>query len=646
MKEIITSCTCDCPDTCSILARVEGDRVVSLRGNPDFEYTRGFLCRKSRGFLKRVFSKDRILHPLRRTDSGWERVSWDDAASLVAGKMEEARVELGPLSVFYYKDAGSISALKQVNEALFNLRGGGTFASGSLCGGAGIAGQTADLGYRTSHDPKDLLNSSLIVIWGRNPAWTNVHLVPILKQARERGARIVLVDPLRTATAELVDTYISPVPGTDAYLALGVARCLLEEGLVDRGFLEHHTEGSAGFLALTQEHSLKNISEVTGLTINEIREFALLYGRHRPAAIIGGWGLQRRRNGANTYRFLDALGALTGNIGIRGGGVSHGMDETRWFDKRVNQRASFRGRREIPRPRTGRGLLEAVDPPVKVAVVSGANPVNQCPDVDTVRGAFERTEFVVVIDMFMTDTARLADVVLPATHFLQERDVVASYWHNYVMPVNAAQPRLGEEKTDLEVFALIAEKLGIGDMLANDPDRYLRQMLAPLACEGITLERILEGPVRPSSAVDVPYEDRTFSTASGKFEFVRTVSELPELAADAYPYHLITPHPRGRNHSQLWGELEAQRPSVRVADEVARGLGVKQGETVTVETLRGRLECEAVIDSSLRADTVVIYEGWWDQLGGSANRLTSDVLSDMGESATYYDVRCRVLKSG
>ncbi|MFH1311674.1 MAG: molybdopterin-dependent oxidoreductase [Candidatus Eisenbacteria bacterium] len=643
MKEVITSCTCDCPDTCSIIAKISGDRVKGIRGNPDFKLTGGSLCLKSAGFLKRVFSPERILHPLLKQGSVWKRVSWDHAADVVAGKIEQALGRFGPLSLFYYKDGGSLAALKSVNERLFNLLGGATFATGSLCGGAGIAGQTLDFGLRTAHDPSDLLNSGQILIWGRNPAWTNVHLVPILKEAKRRGIRLVLIDPVRTATADLVDEHVGLVPGTDMWLAAGMAKVLERFGLIDGDFVGRCTNGSAGFLAAVERLDLDACSEVTGVTTHKIAELASRYALTRPAAILGGWGIQRRRNGARTYRMLDALGALTGNIGVRGGGVNHGMDEMRWFDKRVRlvERAGIS--RAIPRPETGKGLIEAADPPIEVAVVSGANPLNQCPNTNLVRKAFAGIDFVVVLDMFMTDTAQAADMVLPTTHFLQERDIVGSYWHNFVMPVNVAQPRLGEEKTDLEIFSLIAGRLGLGQEFGGDPDPYLDSLISPLKREGLTLNTIMEGPVRPAGAVDVPFSDGKFPTESSRFEFVREIAR-PEMGEpDDYAYHLISPHPKERSHSQLADGFSHRLPAVHISSETAETNGLRDGDNVGVETPQGRLDCVAVISDAVRPDTVVIYEGWWERLGGSVNRLTSDRVSDKGLSATYNDLKCRLI---
>jgi anaerobic selenocysteine-containing dehydrogenase len=643
-RSVLTSCTCDCPDTCSIIAKVSDDRVTAIGGNPEFEVTKGFLCRKSHTFLRRLFSPDRVLYPLRRDGAGWKRVTWAEAADLVATRMEAALRQHGPLSLFYFQEAGSIAALKLVNQRFFNLLGGGTFSSGSLCGGAGIAAQTTDFGVRTSHDPFDLANSRTIIIWGRNPAWTNVHMLPILRQARQGGAMVVLIDPVKTATAKLVDVHLAPRPGTDAFLALGLAKAVLErQGFSDEA-VRAYTSGFDGFLALADRFELPAICDVTGISIKQVRDLAWIYSHVLPAAIVGGWGVQRRRNGANIYRMIDALAALSGNIGLRGGGVSHGMDETRWFSKAPCLRDAAEARREIPKAQTGRGLLAADNPPVKVAVVSGGNPLNQCPNTELVRKAFESVDFKVVIDMFMTDTAQAADLVLPATHFLQEEDVVGSYWHNYVMPVNVAQARLGEEKTDLEIFALLAQRLGIGSRFPCDPAYFLDQLVAPLRAQGVYPGRIKAGPVRPPSAVDVPFKGKKFATRSGKFEFVTSIAPVGRPEAAEYPYSLVSPHPGDSIHSQL-GELKARIPEAHLSHHAAGVIGAADGDEVLVETPQGSLVCIARIADAVGPHVVRIYEGSWASLGGSVNRLTSDDLSDQGLCATYNDVYCRVRKA-
>ncbi|HEC83269.1 MAG TPA: hypothetical protein ENI46_02135, partial [Firmicutes bacterium] len=469
-----------------------------------------------------------------------------------------------------------------------------------------------------------------------------VHLIPILRRARKNGCFCVLIDPVATATSRLVDWHISLAPGSDLLLAIGMARILIDEGAYDRDFIKRHTVNFERFRQLISGYTLEDVSEKTGVNLSDLRELARRYGNLKPGAILGGWGLQRRRTGAQVYRLLDAIAALSGNIGVAGGGVSHGVDEMRWFDLSVGLADRAQHRREIPKPRVWRGILECGDPPIRLLFVTGANPVSQCPNASLAQKAMARVDFKVVVDMFMTDTASLADLVLPATHFLQETDLVGSYWHNYIMPVNQAQPPIGEEKTDFEIFALLARKLGLARDFPDDPLTALEMLIEPLKREGYNLRDLREHPVRPRSAVDVPFRDRKFWTSSGRFEFITDINMPPSKVCPEYPYHLLTPHPHDRTHSQTRGIPARAYPEALVSNVIARTHGIESGSLVRVTTANGELTCTARIDSSLRDDVVVIPEGSWEMSGGAVNRLTSDDLSDEGECATYNDAACNV----
>lgn len=641
MARLVTSCTQDCPDTCSIIIDKEGDRIRAIRGNPDFEITRGFLCRKARNFLPRLFSKKRILEPLTREGDSWRQTSWQKAIDRIASKLDASIRKYGVLGVYYFHDSGSISVLKEVNERFFNLLGGATFASGSLCGGAGIAGQTMDFGKRTSHDPLDLLNARTIIIWGRNPAWTNVHMLPILKEARRSGAYCVLVDPIRTATAKFVDWHISIPPNSDCYLIIGLIKILFEENLIDRDFVANHIVNFENFTRAIQGFDLQWISQKIGLELYEIRKLAILYSENKPSAIVGGWGLQRKRFGAQIYRLLDALAAVTGNIGKPGGGVSHGFDEMRWFDTSIKLSPKA-VRREIPKPMTATGILNSSDPPIKVGFVAGANPVCQCPNSNGVKKAFSSFELLVVIDIFMTDTAAIADIVLPCTHFLQESDLVGSYWHNYVMPVNIAQNRLGNEKTDLEIFSMLARTFGFGKEFPDDPDFFLDQMIAPLKKYGVTLSTLREGPYRVPDVSNVPFADRKFETVSGKFELIEELKPIENRLSSEFPYYLLTPHPHDRTHSQMASPPERGFPTVYISDRLASSLNIANGSRVLVTTPYGELICRSSVCRGQRDDIVVLHEGVWEISGGSVNRLTSEEMSDHGKCASFNDVPCNI----
>ncbi|MHB0868726.1 MAG: molybdopterin-containing oxidoreductase family protein [Chloroflexota bacterium] len=642
-KVVVTTCTRDCPDGCSMLATVRDGRLVALRGNPDHPVTQGFLCRRSRDYIRRVYSPNRILHPMKRVDGSWERISWDEALDLAAGRIAEYRSRYGNLSIMHYQDNGSMAALKMLNSRFFNLLGGVTLASGTLCGGAGIAAQTMDFGYRTAHEPVDLPNSRLVLIWGRNPVATNVHLVPFLKQARAQGATLVLIDPVRTRTAELCDLHYQPLPGSDGYLAAAIGRILLEENLVDWEFVRDHSEGFDSYRAALEPLSLEWLSDQCGIPLEEIRKLAHMYGSTKPASIWAGWGVQRREFGAEIYRLLDAIAALTGNIGVPGGGVSHGMEEREYWDRDLKAPEAARFHRGIPKATLGEGMLAAQDPPIKMVVVTGANPANQAPHSLRVREAFQRTEFLVVIDGFMTDTADLAHLFLPTTSPFEEEDLVGSYGHQWLGPVNPAIEPPSEARTDLQIFQALAERLGIQGMEGTATE-WLRRLAAPLLPLGITLETLQQGPVRHPTQPTVPFESRVFPTPSGRFHFTSEVPPNPAANRNG-SFVLISSHPETSVHSQILPEDQGKPLQLRMNPRDAERLGLAEGDPVAMKAMGGRVEGVLALEATLGQGVLHCDQGGWIKFGVGVNRVTPGVLSRQGLCAGFYEAIVDVEKS-
>jgi len=329
MQRVRTTCTLDCPDTCSIIAEVEDGRVVRLKGDPDHPITAGFLCGKvATGYLDRYNSPDRLLHPLRRVgprgDGRWERIGWDEALDLVASQIRAAVDRYGSLAVLDYGRAGSHGVLKLLNRRFFNLLGGATTTCGSLCVGAIQAAQTADFGGREPHDWPDLEHSRAVLVWGRDPAKSHIHLLPFLKRARAGGAPLILIEPFLTQTATFVDLHLRPRPGGDGYLAIGIAKRLFARGLVDQAYMAARVANLEDYRALLDGYTMDQVSRLSGVPIGEIEQAAEIYGTRRPAAILVGYGVNNYRRGPQAYRLIDALAAITGNVGRPGGGVSHG----------------------------------------------------------------------------------------------------------------------------------------------------------------------------------------------------------------------------------------------------------------------------------------------------------------------------------
>ncbi|MEX2221468.1 MAG: molybdopterin-dependent oxidoreductase [Candidatus Rokuibacteriota bacterium] len=644
-QTIYTSCTLDCPDGCGIIAHVKDGRVVKLEGHPDHEFTQGYLCGKTYRFPERVYSPERQLHPLKRDngrpDGAWVRIGWDEALDLIADKIRGYVADPGPLSIMHYQRTGSWGATKLLSRRFWNLLGGVTSTSGSLCSGAARAGQALDFGVRAGHDPSDMLRSRLVLLWGRNPMATNLHTVPILKEVRKRGGRVILIDPVRSESANFCDQHVQPRVATDAELAMAMAKVILEEGLEDRAFIEQHAHGFAEYRALLDARPLAELAAACELTEHAIRALAREYATTRPASVLLGWGLNKYRHSAEIFRCVDALGALGGHIGVPGGGVSHGYNTQRHFDKTVEAADRARHHRAIPEPLLGRGLEDAQQPPVRMMFVNSGNPVNQSPNSNRVAQALGRLEFLVVVDQVLTDTTDYAHVFLPTTTFLEEEDMLVSWGHNIIGGVNRVIEPVGEARSDLWIFQQLADRLGIGPEMAGAPRDWLSRIFTPLERHGVTVEQVMQGPVRCPVAPMVPFADHVYPTKSGRFEFITTLRHEPRVVPD-YPLTLVT------NYSKKWllsQILEKEHPSiasVRIGPETAAGYGIENGERAIIRSPVGRLEVLVLVDARIGRGMVIMPVGTWIKRGGGANVLTEDIMSNFGQMAAYGETRVRL----
>lgn len=643
-KQIYTSCTLDCPDGCGMVATVEDGRVIKLEGHQKHEFTRGYLCGKTYHFPERLYSDERQLYPLIRENGlqsrQWRRATWDEALGTIAENIRTRIASDGPLSIMHYQRTGSWGATKMLSRRFWNLLGGVTTTSGSLCSGAARAGQALDFGVRNGHDPMDMLNSNLVLLWGRNPIVTNLHTVPILKEVRARGGKVMLIDPVRSESAGVCDQHIQPLVATDAQLAMAMAKIILEESLEDRDFIEKHASGFAEYLELLGKHSVAELCKTCELPEQTVRELARGYANAKPASVLLGWGLNKYQHSAEMFRCVDALGAICGYIGVAGGGVSHGFNTQRHFDKSVESPETAQYTRSIPEPTLGRGLLEATDPPVKMMFINGGNPINQSPNSNRVADAFRKLDFIVVVDQFMTDTTDYAHVFLPTTTFLEEEDMLVSWGHNIIGGVNQVIEPLGEARSDLWIFQQLAMRLEIGEQMAGTPREWLKRIFKPLKAKGVSVEQVMEAPVRCPVAPMVPFSDRVFPTKSGKFEFITRLEQDARMNPN-YPLTFVT------NFSKKWlisSILEKDHPqaSVRVGPETATQYGIANGTEWMIRSAVGHLKVEVNVDPRVGRGIVIMPVGTWIKRGGGANLLTEDIVSNFGQMAAYGETRVRL----
>jgi anaerobic selenocysteine-containing dehydrogenase len=642
-REVVTTCTRDCTNTCGLVATVEDGRVVRLRGDPNHPFTRGRACHKAAKFIKRAYSPERVLAPLRREKNGWKEIGWDDALDEIADKMKQIKRDWGPEAILYYLGYGERTALKLLNVRFFNLFGGVTTLKGSLCGGTGQASQDLDLGCRISHDPLDHYNSSSMILWGRNPVTTHFGLVPVIKDIRKRGGTVILVDPLATKSVRLCDHHIQVAPGRDAFLAMAAAKLILETGREDHTFLSDHCEGFDEYCRILDRFSLDELAEKCDVPKKQIHLLADTLLEQSPTAILLGWGLHRWEYAHYAIRSIDALGAISGTIGVSGGGVSQGFEEYGPYDSEGWGEHLATTGRKLLMPVIGEEILKAKDPPIKMIFVTGANPVCMAPNSRKVAEAFDRTEFVVVAGHFLDDTSDYAHIFLPVTTFLEETDVTASFGNNYVGPVNKAIAPLGQCKSDFEIFQLLAARFSFAQEYIRPLEDWLHELLSPLLAQGVTMEQIMRGAVRVNAPM-VPYADCKFPTPSGKFRFMNIFK--PEILLrniDEYPYRLISVVAHDYIGSERTLSDHEPMMSVRVHPDEAAKKKLRDGQTVRVKSKVGELRARLTLDPAQRMDTVVCNRGGWIKAGHGVNLLTQDLASRVGNGTPYFETKVDLL---
>ncbi|ADL08925.1 molybdopterin-containing oxidoreductase family protein [Thermosediminibacter oceani] len=656
MKVYRTACPRDCIDCCSLLAYVdENGRLTGVKGDPDHPVTRGYLCPKGNSYVELVYHPERLRYPLMKKNGEFKRVTWDEALNFIAARLTEVVDTYGPLAVLHYHYSGSEVTTKHLDTRFFNALGGITRVSGDLCLSAGLVAQIYDFGGLLQNSIEDLPNARGCVLWGRNVKSTNVHSMPFILECRERGGKIAVVNPLTTGMEGMAELVISPKPGTDAALALGACRYLVEWGKIDREFIEKYTYGFEEFRRTLENYPLGRVSEITGVDVDDIVRLALFYAENTPVTTLLGFGLQRYRGGGNAVRAVDALAAVTGNIGKPGAGVSYCIDTYWYVGSFVKGAAPVGTGRLMDLSSMARGILKAQDPPVKIAFITNANPVVNVPDTAMTRKALNNIETVVVIDMFMTDTAKEADVVLPCTTFFEEENVKVSSWSPWIFYCPKVIEPVGEARPDEEIFIELARRIGLEDFPWKSREEFLEYATGAFGKFGVDLSVLREkGHIKNSFVPDVAWQDKKFRTPSGKFEFYseKALAEgqpptatyvAPACEDDGYPYHFITPHSRYRIHSQFQVAEYIRKlnpfPKVYISAEEGIRLGLKEGQEVEIYNDMGSIRARVYFERGMRKDTVSLESGWNVESGACPNFLIPSRTTEMGACAALYDVK-------
>jgi anaerobic selenocysteine-containing dehydrogenase len=669
-------CPHDCPDTCVMAVTVEDGRAVALGGDPDHPFTQGFLCVKVNQYLDRVYSPDRLLHPMKRVgrkgEGRFERITWDEALDVIASRFRDTIAAHGPQAILPYSYAGNngILGFGSMDRRFFHVLGASRLDR-TICASAGFAGLEATLGSGIGFDPEAIVRARFIIAWGANIVSSNVHLWPFVEEARRRGARLVTIDPYRSRTAEKSDRHLAPLPGTDAALALGMMHVIFRDSLEDRDYLDRFTVGQDALRARAREWTPERTARETGLPAPDVEWLARTYATTQPSAIRINYGLNRCAGGGMAVRTIACLPALTGAWRHAGGGVLLSTSGAFPVDKDYLQRPDLipPGTRTLNMSQLGRILNDArLDPPVAALFVYNSNPAAVAPEQEQVRAGLAREDlFTVVHDLFRTDTADFADVLLPATTALEHHDIHKAYGQLYVSLSRAAIAAPGECKPNTEVFRLLAARMGLADPCLRESDEEMARHALDWShpsLQGITPERLeREQSVRLSLPRPwVPFAEGGFATPSGKCE-LRAESlaregldplagyvppregptSAPELAR-RFPLAFISPPA----HHFLNSTFSAQPALVRREGEPALVIhpddaavrGIADGQVVRTFNDRGSFVSKARVSSDARRGVVVGLSIWWAKLspgGRNANAVTSQELTDMGGGATFYD---------
>ncbi|MGA2595590.1 MAG: molybdopterin-dependent oxidoreductase [Bryobacteraceae bacterium] len=674
-------CALDCPDTCALLVTIEDGKGTRLRGDPNHPITRGFLCGKVARYLDREYSPDRLLYPQKRTgakgEGRFERIGWDEALDTIARGLESAAASYGSEAILPYSYAGTMGMLNGSGmDRRFFHRLGASRLDRTICSAAGCAGLAASIGYRYGTEPEQFAKSKLIIAWGANIHGTNVHLWPFIVEARRNGARLYTIDPVRTRTAKLADKHFPIYPGSDLALALGLMHVIIGEKLYDGDYVERFTTGLEGLRAKALEYTPERVEALTGLSREDIVSLAREYATVRPAAIRLNYGVQRSDRGGTATRAIASLPALVGSWREVGGGLQLSVSQAFQFNRAALempelQKVSALGReaRIINMSELGKALTQVRDPEVKAMVVYNSNPAAIAPNQNLVIQGMRREDlFTVVLEQFQTDTADYADILLPVTTFLEHTDLYLAYGHYHLQLARPALPAPGETKSNVEIFRLLAERMGFTDACFQDSeDEMIRALLRsehPFI-KGITLEELDEKRsvrlhVAEGDRPYLPFAEGGFGTASGKMDFASEALEYTppvesrlgskELRA-RYPLEMVCSKNDDSMNSTFGNRdsVDEQTSVLQMHSSDAASRGIQDGDLVRILNDRGSLVLKAEVNGTVREGVVRAPSVRWRRRasdGASVNVLTSDRLTDMGGGPVFFSCLVQVEKCG
>ena len=707
VKTVHAVCSHDCPDSCGVLVTIdESGRATRLRGDPSHPVTRGFLCAKVAKYLDRVYSPDRLLYPMRRRAGApkgslphrgeaefFERISWDEALDTIAARLREIAAAHGPESILPYSYAGTIGVLGYGSmDRRFFHRLGASQLDRTICAQTGGEALKSVYGRKLGTDTEAFRHAKLIIAWAANIHGNNVHLWPFIEEARRNGAKLIVIDPFATRTARAADWHIRINPGADSALALGMMHILVRDGLYDRDYVERWTHGFEQLRERTAKYTPECVASVSGLAVANIERLAREYATTQPAVIRLNYGVQRSDNGGAAVRAICMLPALTGAWKHYGGGLQLSTSQAFCFDSAALERPDLMLASPLGRPARvvnmsllGQALTELREPAVHALFVYNSNPAAVAPDQGPVLRGLQRTDlFTVVHEQFFTDTADYADIVLPATTFLEHKDVQGAYGHYYAQLSEQALLPLGEARSNVQLFSELAQRMGFTEPCFRDtPDELIAQALGSGDPErqdpwlkGITAEALHEAggamrlrfPGETEADRFQPFAEGPFPTPSGKIELysetlaAQGIDPLPEFrpaaesrrtATGEYPLEFL-PRKADNYMNSTFANLPTHQEfeaagngTLEIHADDAGARGIADGDAVEVFNDRGTLRLRAHVNGSVAPGVVAARLGWnkLSASGHNVNLLTSQRLNDLGGGPVFYSVLVEVRKA-
>jgi anaerobic selenocysteine-containing dehydrogenase len=675
MDEFITACPCNCYSTCSFVVQVENNSIKRILPCSTNLATPEGPCIKGLSYIERTNSSKRIIYPLAKSSSGkFERIALKEAFDIISDKLKKIKNDHGSNSILWYRGSGMSGLTNEIGYHFWKMFGGVTTTYGNLCWPAGLEAVRLTLGSVKHNVPWDIPNASTIIIWGKNPAETNIQEMAFIAKVKVKGGKVIVIDPRRTPTADKADFLFRPKPGTDAALALAIAWVLIKESLIDMDFIKKRVSGFDEFKlksVITPEQG----EEITGIPAEEIINLARIIGKENPVTFIPGYGLQRYPGGGQTVRAILSLAVITANLGKKGAGFNYANLQSYIFDDLKEPLLYYPDpikdqpfRRTISMAMLGPNILRTRDPEIKAIWIERGNPVLQSPDSGSVLKAFSNMNFTVVVDQFMTDTAKMADIILPAKDMFGQTDIIGSYWSPYVQLKPGILKAAGDVIPESEIYFHLARQLGLefNEDLIPEPgneniEKWLERRIT--GSSSITLNDLRRGPVLPSDLQHIAYEDLKFDTPSGKIELYSSqlaekwnCDPLPSYSVPAidedglrkYPLILMTPNTGSRIHSQF-GNLDiikqsVETPAAELSPHDACIRKIFSGDKVRIYNNRGHVQTIAKVNPRIQDGSIVLPNGIWNDEGGGVNNLIESRETDIGFGAAFHGNRVEIEK--